>query len=130
MSAPDTLPASRALLEKTIDALTLESAAAGGDDDRRLGVVFNLEENWAADDRRFAAASALLGHDRRVAPQLEEALSLICGIVDTLEDLFLDYEEPVHDRAALAPAARELRNAVDRVSEIAYAVSAVPLLSE
>ena len=101
------------------------------DDDRRLGVLFRLEESWDAGDRmRFSAASTLIGHDDRGGPLLRQTMGLLVEIVDRLDSLISDIETGArHDEDEARGEALELRAGYERLGEIVHAVTAVPVLS-
>src|SRR3954470_15414652 len=101
------------LVKLAVQALERESLDQDGDD-RRLGVLWMIDEHWASDDQRFAAAKALVGHDGRGGDLLNEVMGELVGIVDRLEDFTLDLTvNTVQTTAAAALRARELRASLE-----------------
>jgi hypothetical protein len=102
-----------------------------------LGVVVEMWDQPAtrtwlsnaaeADDVRWSVAALILDHDAEVnEPLVREALSCGVQILDQLEDLICSLGQKHDQRWAVK--AREMRVALDRLDEIARAVSAVHLL--
>ena len=118
----------RDLILQAAEAIT-DASDCRGDDDDRLGLMYAIEREWDATDRRFVAARALIDHDRSLGgryPLLSEAMGLLVQITDQTEDAILSLDDIM--REDLVQTATELRTALDRLDGIVAAATAVPLL--
>lgn len=102
------------------------AAEAFDDDDYRvyfLEVLDNLD--WTSTDNRWRSALDMLRHDEPTAdPLASEARGLLVQITAGTQDM-LDVRGERSDRPDLQQESRELRAAIDRLSSIVHAVTAV-----